>query len=270
MNTGIVLEDDLDVLVYKKIDEIYTNRTWLQKFSAPSFENIVWTDEDIKNLEKVYLFKDDQDLKDLWYVVSSYRTRTNNDPSWRQANIFNSYWNMGNVRVLNPDQELSFMEEIHYEASAGDHKRDLAFGLANIWGLNMVKWWGICGAAWGIHGTIVSNKAFAINERFNHTISYNYLYENTINGQHYWIPGLDVAVYSLSYGKKDFLFKNIREYPVVLVMNFDGTPGHQEEWFVLSREEDRGYVKYIGNAGTCYTREANGKKIKSCYSRVVK
>jgi len=36
-----------------------------------------------------------------------------------------------------------------------------------------------------------------------------------------WIPGLDVAVYSLPGSKKDFIFKNVRDYPVVMVLNYD-------------------------------------------------
>ena len=66
-------------------------------------------------------------------------------------------------------------------------------------------------------------------ERHAHTISYNYLYEHMVNGQHYHIPGLDTSVYSFSYGKKDFIIKNIREYPVILVMNYDGSDGGLEE-----------------------------------------
>jgi len=43
-----------------------------------------------------------------------------------------SYWNIGNVRVLNPGQVLKFMDEIRYRADVGDHKRDLASGMANV------------------------------------------------------------------------------------------------------------------------------------------
>lgn len=270
LTTGMNVQDDLDILLVKKIEDLYQHRWWFGKFSSPSFDDILLDSGDIQQLQTVYLFKTEQDLKDLWYVVSSFRTRINKDPTWRQANIFNSYRNIGNVRVLNPDQELKFMDEIHYDPTAGDHKRDLASGMANVGGLNMVKWWGICGAGWGVHSTILPNKAFEILERHPHTISYNYLYEHTVNGQHYRIPGLDTSVYSFSYGKKDFIIKNIREYPIVLVINYDGSDGGLEEWFVLSKEQDRGYLKYIGNEGNCYTREANGKQLRSCYSKVVK
>lgn len=132
MTTGIDLHDDLDQLILQKIDQAYANRIRYQKFSQPSFDDIVRTQEDIQSLQTVYFFKSEKDLKDLGYVVTSFRTRINEDPNWRQANIFNSYRNMGNVRVLNPGQKLKFMDEIHYEPNAGDHKRDLASGMANV------------------------------------------------------------------------------------------------------------------------------------------
>jgi hypothetical protein len=132
LTTGITLDDDLDQLILQKIDQAYADRVRYQKFSQPSFDDIVRTQEDIQSLQTVYLFKSEKDLKDLGYVVTSFRTRINEDPNWRQANIFNSYRNIGNVRVLNPGQELKFMDEIHYEPNAGDHKRDLASGMANV------------------------------------------------------------------------------------------------------------------------------------------
>lgn len=53
-------------------------------------------------------------------------------------------------------------------------------------------------------------------------------------------------------------------------MNYDGIDGGLEESFVLSKVQDRGYLKYIGSKGNCYTREANEKQFTSCYSKVVK
>jgi hypothetical protein len=68
---------------------------------------------------------------------------------------------------------------------------------------------------------ILPNRAFEIMTRYNHTRTYKNMYQNEINGKEYRIPGLDVAVYRMSGGTKDFIFKNIREYPVVLIMNYD-------------------------------------------------
>jgi hypothetical protein len=51
-------------------------------------------------------------------------------------------------------------------------------------------------------------------------------------------------------------------------MNYDGTPGWMEELFVLSHENDRGTLEYIGKKGNCYTWEANDVPFKSCYNAV--
>jgi vancomycin resistance protein YoaR len=94
---------------------------------------------------------------------------------------------------------------------------------------------------------ILPNRAFEIITRYNHTRTYKNMYQNEIDGQEFWIPGLDVAVYRMASSTKDFVFKNIRPYPVVMVINYDGTRGGQEELFVLSHEEDRGELRYIGS-----------------------
>lgn len=71
--------------------------------------------------------------------MSSYRTRINTDQSRRADNIMISFWNIGNVRVLNPGQEISFMDGIHYDSRTGDHKLNLAYGRANVGGMRMVR-----------------------------------------------------------------------------------------------------------------------------------
>lgn len=268
VNTGIDLEDDLDILLKKKILKFNNNRPFYSSLTKFSTDNFTLNEEEINQLQNVYLFKSQQDLKDLWYVVSSYRTRTNNDAAWRKDNIAISYRNIGNVRVLNTQQQLSFMDEIHYDPAVNNRKRDTVSGLAIMWGVTSVKGWGICGASRGINTAIITNKAFAIITRYNHTKTWKHLYQNSINGKEYWIPGLDVAVYRMWWSAKDFVFKNIREYPVVLVMNYDGTKWWQEELFVLSHEADRGELKYIWNKGNCYSWEANGEIFKSCYNSV--
>ena len=268
VNTWVNVEDDLDKILEKKIQELDADRPFYVSLTRYSAEHFALTDEEISQLQKVYLFKNGKDLKDLWYVVSSYRTRINADDEWRRQNISISYRNIWNVRVLNTQQQLSFMDEIHYDASANNRKRDTVSGLAIMWGVSSVKWWGICGASRGINATIITNKAFDIIERFNHTKTWKYMYQNYINGKEYRLPGLDVAVYRMWSSAKDFVFKNIRNYPVVLVMNYDGTKWWQEELFVLSHEEDRGTLEYIGKSGNCYSWKANGETFKSCYNSV--
>ena len=266
--TGIQLQDDLDVLIQKKLQTVDISRSLSSPFSSFSADTFILDDEEIKQLQHVYLFKSQQDLGDLWYVVSSYRTRINNDAAWRKDNISISYRNIGNVRVLNTKQIFSFMDEVHKDPNANDWKRYFVDGRAIMWGLSRVVGWGICGAARGINTVILPNKAFEVITRYNHTRTYKNMYDNQINGQEFWIPWLDVAVYRMSGSTKDFVFKNIREYPIVLVMNYDGTPGWMEELFVLSHENDRGTLKYIGKKGNCYTWEANDVPFKSCYNAV--
>ncbi len=264
--TGIQLQDDLDVLIQKKLQTVDISLSLSSPFSSFSADTFILSDEEIKQLQHVYLFKSQQDLEDLWYVVSSYRTRTNNDAAWRKDNISISYRNIGNVRVLNMQQTFSFMDEVHKEP--GDWKRYFVDGRAIMWWLARVVGWGICGAARGINTVILPNKAFEVITRYNHTRTYKNMYDNDINGQNFWIPWLDVAVYRMGGSTKDFVFKNIREYPIILVMNYDGTPGWMEELFVLGHENDRWTLKYIGKKGNCYTWEANDVPFKSCYNAV--
>jgi len=270
VKTSINIQDDLDILLEKKILKLGIWSSLYSQLTNISFDKITLDDEDISQLQTVYLFKNQQDLKDLGYVVSSYRTRVNNDEQRRKDNIMISYRNIGNVRVLNPEQEFSFMHEIHYNPNIKDHKRDTVFGLALMWWVTSIKGWGICGAAWGINTVILPNKAIEIMERDNHSRTYKNMYNNDINGKQFWIPGLDIAVFSFPGNVKDFRFKNIREYPLVLVMNYDGTTGWTEELFVLSKETDRGELNYIGKSGNCYTWEANGEKFTSCYNSVAR
>lgn len=268
VKTGISLQDDLDILLQKKVQELDAQRPFFSNLAKFSTTNLVLNTGDIRQLKKVYLFKNQKDLNDLGYVVSSYRTRVNNDAAWRKDNIAISYRNIGNVRVLNTQQQLSFMDEIHYDSKAKNRKRDTVSGLAIMWWVTSVKGWGICGASRGINTVLLTNKAFEISQRYNHTRTYKNMYQNSINGKEFWIPGLDVAVYRMGGSQKDFVFKNIRTYPVVLVMNYDGSAGWTEELFVLSKETDRGELKYIGKKWNCYTWEANGKQFKSCYRSV--
>ncbi|MFA6256557.1 MAG: VanW family protein [Candidatus Absconditabacterales bacterium] len=268
VNTGIQINDDLDILLEKKIQKLNNDRPFYSSLTKFFTDNLTLNDDEIKQLQNVYLFKNEKDLKGLGYVVSSYRTRINNDADWRKNNISISYRNIGNVRVLNTNEEFSFMNEVHNDTAVKYRTRGFVAGFAIMGGITKVGGGGICGASRGINTMILPNRAFEIMTRYNHTRTYKNMYQNEINGKEYRIPGLDVAVYRMSGGTKDFIFKNIREYPVVLIMNYDGTRGGMEELFVLSHEEDRGTLEYMGHKGNCYTWEANGVPFKSCYNSV--
>lgn len=268
VTTWIIIKDDLDILLEKKIQNMDVSRPFYASLARYSQENLALDTTDIKQLKKVYLFKDTQDLKDLWYIVSSYRTRINKDAARRRDNMSISFRNIWNIRVLNTQQQMSFMDEIHYDPAVNNWKRDTVSGLAIMWGVTSVKGWGICGASRAINTVLLPNRAFEIITRYNHTRTYKNMYQNTINGQEFRIPWLDVAVYRMGGGQKDFVFKNIRQYPVVLVMNYDGSIDGEEELFVLSHEEDRWTLAYIGKKGNCYTWQANGVSFRSCYNSV--
>ncbi len=261
--------DDLDLLISQKLQKISLNHSI--GYRLPDISDI-WlnlTSQDIDWLDKVYFFKTSQDLKDLWYIVSSYRTRTNTDEPWRQDNIMISYRNIWNTRVLNTDQVLSFMQEIRYDPQVKDWKKDLASWRANIWWLVKVRWWWICGAAWWINALVRPNRAVEVIDWKPHTRTYKSLYKNEINWEESWIPWLDIAVYSFSRATQDFKIKNIRPYPIILTMNYDGSEWWQEELFILSRLQDRGYLRYIWKKSNCYTREANQQQFTSCYWTVL-
>lgn len=62
MNTGIQLQDDLDILLAKKIQD---NKRSFFSILTKSANAFTLSDEEIGQLHQVYLFKSDQDLKDL-------------------------------------------------------------------------------------------------------------------------------------------------------------------------------------------------------------
>lgn len=65
VNTGIQLQDDLDILLEKKIQTLNNNRLFYSSLIDFSADNLTLNEEEIKQLQKVYLFKSEKDLKDL-------------------------------------------------------------------------------------------------------------------------------------------------------------------------------------------------------------
>ncbi len=223
---------------------------------------------EIHQLKNVYLFKSLKDLKDLWYLVSSYRLRTNTDATYRRNNIYNSYYNIWNVRILNPGEEFSFMDEIHYDKKNPKDNIPLSSGLGQAGGVKSMYGWGICGWGFGIFGVLAVNQWINILERHNHTTRYRGLYNNQLNGKNVWFPWLDTSVYSFPHSKKDFRVKNIRNYPIVLVMNYDASYWWNEEIFSLWKESDRWSFEYLGKQWSCYVWDFNGEKFRSCYKNL--
>lgn len=233
---------------------------------AVEFESFVISADVVQKFENIFLFKQASDLEKLWYVVSSFRRRKNTDPQYRRDNIYISYYNIWNTRVINPQETLSFMDEIHYDSGTPWDNLSLAYGFGQAGGVKVMYGGGICGGGFWFFWVSVVNKWIEVLERHNHTTRYRSLYNNELNGQDVWYPGLDTSVYDFGWSRKDFRIKNIRNYPIVLVINYDNSFGGVEEVFTLAKEEDRGSFSYLGKKGPCYVREFNGEAFKSCYS----
>lgn len=65
MTTGIDLKDDLDLLLEKKIEEVSLRNPLMYQLPDFTFSSLQLTEEDIKGLKKVYLFKNEQDIRNL-------------------------------------------------------------------------------------------------------------------------------------------------------------------------------------------------------------
>ena len=236
--------------------------------TAAELESLTVNKKTSEERKDIFLFKNKWDLKELWYVVSSYRLRTNNDAKYRIDNIYISYYNIGNTRLLNPTEEFSFMDEIHWDKNNPGDNIKLAYGLGTAGGVQSMYGGGICGGGFGFFWVSAVNKWIKVLERHNHTTRYRNLYDNQLNGKNAWFPGLDTSVYSFGNSRKDFRLKNIRNYPIILVMNYDRTKWWTEEVFTLGKMEDRGSFSYLGKRGSCYVWEFNGEEFKSCYGKL--
>lgn len=229
---------------------------------------IILDQTQVNSWKNIFLFKELDDLQLLNYDVSSYRLRENKDAQYRRDNIYISYYNIWNVRILNPGEVFSFMDEIHYDKkNPGDNIR-LASGFGQAGGVRSMYGWGICGWGFGIFGVLAVNQWVGILERHNHTTRYGNLYNNELNGKDVSAPGLDTSVFNFGGSKKDFRVVNNRNYPIVLVMNYDRTYGWIEEIFSLWRIKDRWTFAYLGKQWRCYVWNFNGEDFKSCYSEL--
>ena len=125
---------------------------------------------------------------------------------------------------------------------------------------------GICGSSTALFQGIIGDGAFALTDYQNHSKRYSGLYPATIDGTYISTPGLDSTVYR---NTSNFVVTNIRPYPVILIANFDGEKGHDEDVFTLSPAADQVDITYLGKKKSCYTRtRGTGEIIKSCYAQI--
>jgi len=211
LNTTIYAQDDLDAYIAG-----LAISSDVQEFKI--------TSDVRKNRSDIVLFKSTQDLQSLWYEVSSHRSRFNYDEAYRRTNIATAFSKIGHIRVLNPGQKFSFLEESQFDPSAQaiyqngkviflDEEVDDYGG-------------GLCGASTAIYQGIVTNKSLDRPALRNHSKWYTSLYTATIDGEKISMPGIDSTIYSRSL---DLVLENTATYPIILVMNYDGAYQSEEE-----------------------------------------
>ncbi len=218
--------------------------------------------------QDIFLFKSQKELNSLWYEVISSRHRKNDDEAYRRHNIKTAFAKLGNIRVVNMSWTLSFLWNID---------------LNNPKVRSYARWhWifedkvipmyagGVCGASTALYQWILTNKALEVVERKGHSKRYQHLYTSTINWVIVKTPGIDSAVYD---DLLDLRIKNIWDYPVIIVMNYDGSFWWTETVFSLWKPKDKGsfsYLrKYVVGDYKCFLRSINNKETPSCYKEIL-
>lgn len=228
----------------------------------------------------IHLFKTTEDLAAIWYGLVSHRVRTNNDADYRRANIATAFDQIWHVRVLNPGDELSYMQDSNFDPGAQQLYQD---GFVIFLDEEVEDYGGwLCGGSTAIYQWIVTNTALARPALRNHSKRYHHLYDAQIDGQQITTPGIDSTIYSNSL---DLRLRNISNHPVILVSNFEWWYGEAEEVFTVWYPSDKGWVNYVGSrpyhatlniAGwwskkviwECHTWNINGTERESCYKEI--
>lgn len=265
--------DNLDLLLNSKLSVLQNEFIALKKYKQYfSFKNISFTQEEYNNLWTLYLFKNEQDLRDLWYTLVSWRSRLNADKDYRRHNIRAAFKNIGNVRLIMPNETFDLVQEVHYNPLAPDGKEPFVDGYA-ILGNNvkMIYGWWLCAVGTALYQGTLANLWLSLIQARGHSIYYRNLYEAEIDGDYISTPWLDATVYSPYF---DVKIKNIREYPIIAVFNFDGVSGHYEQMFTLSKTEDKGTFEFVGSYEKswlkCYTRKIRGENRTNCYRQITR
>lgn len=265
-------QDDLDILLkdklayYKKYFEEY------KKFSAfAEFPELEFSKDELLAMQNIFLFKDDADLQSLWYEIVSYRSRINNDKEYRRHNISTAFANMWNLVILNPGRTYELMPELHYSSFVNDGKKAFMQWYAILGGVEKLVYAGwLCGVASSVNQWILTNLWLDILEKKAHSIWYKSLYTANINWKLVDMPWLDATVYK---NKIDLVFKNIRNYPIILIMNYNGSKWWLEQVFTLAPIENKWSFEYIGYSKKwwqkCYSRDINWEIMRNCYNKIV-
>jgi hypothetical protein len=256
----ITQKDVLDNLIINKLIQ-YKNKI---SHSIPT-NGLTITQQEYENLHDIYLFKSNEDLYKLWYEVVSYRYRTSHDAAYRRYNISLAFSMLGNIRIINPHETFSFQNTIR-NVDQANLWWNFKVWFAIVGGVNVpLYWWGLCGASTAFYQWVLTNTAIEITERYPHTKRYANLYDSVVNWQVINTPGLDSTVF---FPTRDIQVTNIRDYPLIVVMNYDGSIGWLEEAFSLAKITDKWTLQYKWSTKKCYVREINGTDVSSCYQRI--
>ena len=260
-------KDDLDKLIEKKYSykNFLSSENFLKSLKKNKALNL--TTDDINSLKNVYLFKNANDLFNIGYTPVSRRNRKNSDENSRRWNISTAFKKFGNVRVINPWDTFSYMDNIDFDSWVGKNYKN-GYAIVN-WEEIMVYGWGLCGGSTAIYQWIFLNTALEISAR-NHSKWYSNLYPAYINDQLVSTPWLDANVYEWT---TDLQIKNISNHPVVIVANYDWKIWSTEENFSLGLASDQWGYSYLRKYTTkswysCYVWSVNWKEKTSCYKEV--
>ena len=223
----------------------------------------------------INLFQSTEDLRQLGFQVVSYRSRINNDDRFRRENIRQAFFQFGNIRIINPGEEVSFYHNIAYDPR--EQKNYQKWRIIS-WDEEIVEYGGgICGASTAVYQGMITNKSLERTQVRNHSKWYHRLYSATINGEYIKTPGIDSTLYS---GNPDLKFKNTSLRPIIVISNYDWTKWWKEENFTLGTIDDKGSIEYISSYGQrfnlwwnikqwrCYIWKINWTERKSCYNEL--
>lgn len=229
----VSMRDDLDIFIEKAL---------LSEDAV-----IELSPQDYKNWWKIVLFKSLQDLQYLWYDVVSHRKRFTNDKEYRRFNISKSFSLLGQVRVINPWETISFLEDSQFDPSEQTLYREWKVIFLDD-EIDDYGWW-LCGWSTAIYQWVLMNKWLQAQAR-NHTKRYSDLYTATINWEVITTPWLDSTIY---YPYLDLKFTNVTDRPIILVNNYTWEEWVFEEVFTLWNIADRWSIEYVSSYYKSYT-----------------
>lgn len=120
------------------------------------------------------------------------------------------------MRVLNPGDEISFMQDSNFDPGAQQLYQD---GFVIFLDEEVEDYGGgLCGGSTAIYQGIVTNKSLSRPALRNHSKRYHHLYDATIDGELISTPGIDSTIYSNSL---DLRLRNTANHPIILVLNYE-------------------------------------------------